>query len=230
VAQRVVFATFAALLTGACCEAPKTPCLSWLEDGETYRVELVQHFDADESVFGSGVAPYDRYSHPERTCGRGLDLDVGSVMRVTAEEKVHGDGRRGCSCNYRRAGVEIEGVVRTANVPQGRSIGPYDFSDQFGATIGGDCDVSYTIGIARVEESFLAASDQHVATDHILYRKLVIDDVEACAAEGSQAAETRVCWDNWAVRVWDSTGTLITTDGPASDPDAGAGSTDDGGP
>jgi hypothetical protein len=94
-----------------------------------------------------------------------------------------------------------------------RQIGNFHFSEQFGAVVG-DCWVTYTIGIAAVSSRFIAESDQFVATDHMLYRELIMGDPEACAAAGLQVNESRQCWDSWAVRVWNSEGALMTKDLP----------------
>jgi hypothetical protein len=215
--SRVLGVFLGLLCAQACCEDLKEPCLPWLEAGETYRVELVQHFEYIEhpNPFYDQPVPYELFRTPDRSCGQQFDLDVGTVIHMGVGEKVRGDGRQACGgCYYRGAITEIDGVERTLDIQDGgRGIGDYRFSEQFRAVLGG-CEVTYTIGIAAVMPRFIAEGGQFVATDHMLYRELVMGDLEACAAAGLEVNENHRCWDSWAVRVWDSEGTLMTKDLP----------------
>lgn len=218
-------AVLAVLCVGSCCEEPTEPCLPWVAEGETYRVELVQRFESLYDDDPYHPQPYSGYRTHSRPCGRGLDLDEGSVVHVTAEEKIRGLVESKCvgGCYYRRASFDVENVVLTVDDVAGtRSVGNDDFSDRFGAKIGGDCDATYTIGISALRVPFVE-SNQYIATDHVLYRGLIVGDLDACDAEGSQAAELHECWDSWAVRIWDSRGNLISRDLPPKLSDAGTG-------
>jgi hypothetical protein len=201
---------FGLLCAQACCEELKEPCLPWLKARETYRIELVQRFE----YIGEPV-PYGKFRTLDRPCGQQFDLDVGSTIHMSVGEKVRGDGLQPCGgCYYRRALTEIPGIDRVRDIPDGvRQIGNFDFSEQFAAVVG-ECSVTYTIGITAVSPRFIAESGQFVATDHMLYRELIMGDPEACTAAGLEVNETRQCWDSWAVRVWDSEGVLITKDLP----------------
>jgi hypothetical protein len=78
---RIAIATAAALQASACvCTEPKDPCLTWLVDGETYKVELVKHYEGVDKNAFQPATPYNRYQYPELTCGVGLDLREGSIL------------------------------------------------------------------------------------------------------------------------------------------------------
>ena len=224
-----------ALSIDGCCEGPAKPCLAWLEAGEVYRVDLVQRFDTQYDD-GLGPLPYERYQVPDRSCGSGLDLEEGSSLTMAVGEKTEGDGRNQLcegGCYYRRAIPSVQGVVRLDGSLETRDLGDFAFSDRFQAAVGdGDCMGAYTIGIARVDESFLEFSDEYVATDHMLYRGIATANPEACVVSGSQITEVGRCADSWAVRIFDSEGREVTRDLPPRDPgagDAGIDGTDGGG-
>jgi hypothetical protein len=217
-----------AAIASGCCEEPTRPCLPWAVQGETYSVELVQHFETHTDDFEQPL-PYERYRLPEHTCGDGLDIGVGSTLQMRAAEKVTEDDRQACvgGCYYLRADAKIDGVVRNAGSGASRGVGPYDFSDQFEAMIGGACTGVYTIGIATVEPSFIAEADQPALTDHVLFRELigVRPDIAACDAPGSELAKEGSCWDTWFVRIRDASGKLITKDLEAAEAGGGDGGT-----
>jgi len=211
-----------------CCEEPPTPCIPWLRGGETYQVDLVQHYDSVHDSYNA-LLPFGRYTLPEKTCGRGLDLDEGDTIRIEAGPKTEGDGRQGCmgGCYYRRALPTIPRVQPVGDSTDARDFGGSDFSDAFPARIGESCAaLRYTIGIIAVSPTFIERSDEYIATDYMLYRELLARDTQSCAAPGSEITEKGECWDSWAVRITDSNGQVLTKDQPFKPPvaDADAGS------
>jgi hypothetical protein len=231
---RVVTLVLVAWLTGSCCEEPTKPCMPWAVEGETYTIEVRERFDNRYDGDPYTPLPYGRYP-TERPCGDSLDLAPGSMLSLRPTNRVDGDGRTACTggCYYLDAEVEIDGVVRTNDLPDGRHVGNHELSTRFGANIRENCSAGYTIGIAQVAEHFIQESDQGVSTGHMLYREIV-GELPDCVTPGSEIEIEGRCWDTWAVRIWDSKGNLITKDLPprAAIDGGGSGTTenDDGGP
>lgn len=224
-ARLAIAVSLAYSMLSACCEEPTKPCLPWLEAGETYRVELVQHFDTRYDTDFNKPVPHSGYRKPDRTCGSDLDLAEGAVVTLKAGDKLEDSDHQKCvgGCYFRRAIPTIDNVDRVGEAQQGRDIGGYEFSDQFAARVGDSCLAQYTIGIEGVLPHFIEESDEYVATDYMLYRALVTPEYDACLAPGSEIAESGRCWDSWAVRISDSQGRMITRDLPAK---PGMGGTD----
>jgi hypothetical protein len=217
-----------------CC-AERGPCLSWVKIGETYSVELVQQYRSAHAADPNALFPFERYDR-EQTCGSGLDLDIGSVVRMKAVG-INGMGPGLCSCKHVQAQAQLPGVKVIRPQPVGLSVGDFLLLDQEEVSISGGCHAGVSIGIMPVISPFTTGqSDEWVATDYMLFRTLTsADDSPACLRPGSTLpinTTDHTCWDSWAVRIRDSSGKLISRDTPRrpgqiTGPDAGA-STDGG--
>jgi hypothetical protein len=211
--MRRLFFSALSLLAPACCEV-KGPCIPWAKVGETYQMELVQHFENPQGTTG----PVAYYTSQERTCGMGLDLDVGSAIQMKAM-KSNGVDWESCACNDFEAKAGVSHLRWMNHATFGRSIGTSYFLDQGRVVIGSGCTGIYTIGIDPVPPAFIHTPDGQIATDYILFRTLsVTGDVGPCLALGSELARSKAqtCGDAWAVRIRDSSGHILTRDLPTA--------------
>jgi hypothetical protein len=131
--------------------------LAVAERRERYRVELVAHVDNVHDHDPYQPVPYSGYRSGEESCGANLDLVEGSTVYLTAGAKMEPDGPKKCTggCYNRRATAEVDGVsVSGAASSFPRSVGSDAFFARFVATIE-NCEVTYDIGIAAVEQRFM---------------------------------------------------------------------------
>ena len=202
-----------AAMTQACepCEEPDRPCIEWVELGETYQVELVQHFDPNSYPPGFGATPTGF-----RSCGADLDVWTGDTVALTAAERrvLH---RSGCPICYSVRAMTNFAAIEEADLLE-FWLGQSEFFSQGIAEVREDCVGRYTLGVARVTDESQASGRS--ATDYVFFRGFDGVQQPACLVdETAVAAGHSGCWDAWAVRIRDS-GRLITRDlGPA--PDAG---------
>jgi hypothetical protein len=209
--------TFVFLLLNGCsgCE-PKEPCIPWAKIGETYQVEIVQHYEIG-SDYGRdpGLFPYGHYSVNEQSCGQGFDIDIGDTVQMTATGP---QDRRNlpewAQCVYIKVDASVEGVFRASSFRDfGYSLGDALFADMFHAVIGKGCSGSYWIGIMPVSPYYLRHSGRYIATDYMLFREFGGTNSELCGRPGSEISEVVPgCWDSWTVRIRDSSGHLLTKD------------------
>jgi hypothetical protein len=215
-----------AYVAASCCEEPKKPCLQWLVGGETYRVELVEHFDSvnDEDFYKP--PPYSGYRFGERGCGVGLDLSDGATLAITAAERTSDGLEPSCTdgCYDRRAEVTVPSVVKTGPSSGVVDIAAPYFRDQFEATMQGECPVRYTIGLMPVFPPFIESMQQPVVSDHMLFRKILPLDVARCSQTEPFGQTPGACWDSWTVRIFDESGRMVSKDVPPASVvvDAGA--------
>lgn len=202
---------------GSCCsDEPTVPCTTWLREGETYRAELVGHFDIENDDDPDLEYPYPGYQRHEETCGDALDLDVGSIVSLTAREKTKRNQPESCDggCFHRRATAQIAGVVVERDEPRlPHPVGSEEFYARFVASIGDQCRVVYDVGLARIEPIFIQESSQPIPTDYMLFRSVIVaPDFDGACRAFVAMSERNLCWDSWFVRVRDSTGELISRD------------------
>jgi hypothetical protein len=212
--MRRLFFSALSLLAPACCEV-KGPCIPWAKVGETYQVELVQHFENPRNP-ESTTDPVAYYTSQALTCGQGLDLGLGSIVQMKAARGVGTSTLHSCSC------YDIEGRATVHNVSWmthdggENGFGDFFFLDQGMATIGDSCQGTYSVAIApSVSFGSIRMGGEGVATDYVLARKLrVRGDLEPCVTQGSELAGSKVqtCGDAWAVRIRDSAGHVLTHD------------------
>ena len=210
-----ILGTLLGLALAGCCEPPTEPCLPWIDPGETYSVELVQHLEF--AVPDMPIDPIDGYRGAERSCGQGLDVEVGHQIDVKSLDIDRETSQR-CSTNCVEWEAEIRppGVTRVGS-DRRKQLGSTSpaLAEIYHADLGNGCTGVYWIGIVSVSETYLGPSaPQYVATDHALFREFVPDEIEPCLRPGSAITMDGWCWDSWAVRITNSDGELITQDIP----------------
>lgn len=206
-------------LTG-CCE-DEGPCFPWVHQGETYTVELVQHVEVKNDTDVDGPDLFDNYRSGSEPCGPDLDLAVGAVARIKADGNSLGGEDPTCHCSYVKARATVPNVKYIRDRDGGISNGNWMFASLSDVRIRGKCDAIYTIGLAPISQDFINRSGQDVATNYILFRDITFGADEAAAC-GHDPIEHRTCWDNWAVRIQDRSGTVVTTDIAPTHRDSGA--------
>lgn len=207
----------AALVLGSCCDDTTQPCTPWLREGETYRVELVSHFEVQNDNDPDLEVPYTGYEIDEETCGDALDLAVGSVVSMTAHEGTKRNQPEKCvggGCFHRRATAQVDGVLVENDEPRlPHPVGSEEFYSRFVGSINGDCRITYDIGIAKIEQRYIERTEQPVPTDYMLFRSVVVDPASAEACRPFVASSSRnICWDSWYVHIRDAEDNLISTD------------------
>jgi hypothetical protein len=196
--------------------------LPWAQLGQTYSIELVQLFTSKHDGDPNSIPPYGSYQGSHQSCGTGLDLDVGSMLSMTA---VSNDGTVAgyCICHYIHAHADVDGVI-VVSPADASALAPPMFKDYEEVVIGNGCHATYEIGIAPANQNLNARSDEWLATDYVLFRAIIFKgDPAACVRPDSQLATDPSlgrCWDTWAVRIRDASGHLLTHD---SAPKPGAG-------
>jgi hypothetical protein len=211
--QELVGYVLLACAASACCD-DATACLSFVHDGDTYSVELMQHYEATPEDDAKALYPYDNYRAADRSCGAGLDLDVGSVVRMKAIGSRGSQRSTACECHNETAHADVQGVEERSRTQFALSPGAYYFADQQQVAIGHDCKGFYSIGIMPVHRDFIEHSNQWVASDFMLFRSLGSDDLQACIAPGTPVPSEHLCWDSWAVRIRDPQGQAVSSDLP----------------
>jgi hypothetical protein len=195
--------------------------LPWAELGETYEIELVQHFDDRFDDDPNMPDVYERYSSHEQTCGQGFDLEPGDAVKMVAARLQDIHNIPECpKCAYIRTTASVSGVSRTYSIEGSFwfDMGDPIFADIFQAKIGDNCQGLYWIGIMPVSPYFIKYSEEYVATDHMLFREFIEEETEPCRRLGSEiSAKIGGCWDSWAVRIRNSSGNLLTRDLPRPD-------------
>jgi hypothetical protein len=143
-----------ALLLSSCCKV-KGPCLPWVHVGETYSVKLVQHFEIRPADDANSLYPYLGIRTANYSCGQGLDLDVGSTVKIAAlgEDKVQESNV--CSCYNVVARVDVDGVKTVKDSRTGLAIGAWYLADQKEVVLANGCSAIYSIGIMPVSSNFI---------------------------------------------------------------------------
>lgn len=212
------------LLACTVCERD-TPCLEWLQLGQVYTVDLVQHLDLDSD--GQPLPP--GYRLPSAPCPSTLDMAVGSTLSLTPWSKSETWSSRQCDdgCFYSRARIAIPHVTVRREITGGEpQVVPYLVA-QADVELDG-CKGRLVVSVHNLGRYFENYSTIHVASDHVLDRTFYPAQDPECWAERGL---TEPCWDTWAVRVRDSSGRVVTRDlqrRPGhTDPDAGRDSSRD---
>lgn len=210
-------------LLSSCGEPCDKPCVEWVEVGDTYSVELVQHLEIEMSNHGLYPisAPAGSGWMP---CGSALDLSVGQDIDILAANRDEGSCRS--SCYYVNIQARVPGV--TVIDPGPRTHGVDVLVEQSEVRIGDACTGSYELSLAPVWEGFRRMSNEYIATDYVFFRAFSAHEPAACAEHGSVfAGGGHTCWDAWAVRIRGASGVLLTDDvsppsAPAQDEDGGS--------
>lgn len=210
--RAAAFAAVALSMT-SCCEAASEPCTPWLREGETYRVELLSHFDSQDDDSPRPVFPYENYNAHEQSCGTG-DLEVGSLLLLTAHEETKRNQPAYCEgdCFHHRATAEVDGVSVEEDLPRlPHPVGSDEFYGRSIAMLGENCQVTYDIGLAAVGQYFIEHSDEPVETNYMLFRSITIDPTFADACRAFiPVSDLGLCWDSWSVNVRDPNGDLLS--------------------
>jgi hypothetical protein len=207
-----VAVAIAAMFVSSCCDSPR--CLSWVTIGETYEIELVQHYNGRHKDAYHEPAPFERFPASETSCGEKFDLELGKKISFAMEgwQDRPADSWACEDCVSARGSFVVAGVTEAWGGFGGHAYGGLDAFQMKHVGVGVGCYGSYWIGISAKYPKFLTEAGEYVATDLMLFRQFAIDEGSTCLA-GSLPSP--VCWDSWAVRIRDSRGRLITKDVPA---------------
>lgn len=212
-AGRAVLILWAMLGVGSgCCDAPTAPCLPWVEIGETYEIELVEHFILKNESEASEFFPYEGHLSPETSCGPGFDLQVGDTIQLRASSHADDFPYGGCQrCLFTAGKFSSSEIVWDSGnrTVQGIQFGPPQFYQRsYGATRNG-CSGEFQLGVAPLNLGFSDTPEQPVASNFMLFRYFIPDPGQACTSIGGTR---RLCWDDWVVRIQDSDGRMISKD------------------
>jgi hypothetical protein len=193
-----------ALVAG--CGRDETPCLEWVDIGTSYRVEVLDSFDAlTPDGEPRRVPPYASYG-AEPSCGRFLGDDLeGRKLTFTAAELITSETG---SCALVRAEAPIPGLVLEELRDTATVATTFRRAAKIETEAG--CTGIYTIGIVRVLDSFIDSESEAVPSDHMVFREFLP------ALEDSECLEWPdlgyPCGDTWYVRIRGPSDTPISRD------------------
>jgi hypothetical protein len=179
-----------------------------------YEVELLQRIELTYDP-ATDVPPFGLFPQTLKSCGRGFDLDEGTVLGIRPQGRSASEDQCSPGCYEYAASAEIAGVTVLEERLFGRSIGDDLLRASAVVKIGSKCEGQYSIGITPLSEGFVTSRPGVATSDFILFREFTpVNDASTCDAPGSMLLESaeRRCYDSWFVRVRDSSGTQVTRD------------------
>lgn len=184
-----------------------SPCLSWVEVGESYEVAVIERFEMDASGEGSrrGQYPYSGFEADETSCGDTLGDNPGDgSLSFEVTNLKSWDSH---TCAVAQVAAPVPGDRLSDREPRTALLYPI----QLDAVIRTDrgCEGDYSLAIVPVLESFLETHPK-ARSDYMLRRRFLPTEEDPACPPGLMPLEW--CTDSYYVRVRDSSGEQISRD------------------